>query len=844
MIGTGGGSIGKDQEVFTCDSYICPGAGREGRRVARMTDLPEAKLEEAIAYLRRFRPEGPWTLTGILPDGPTDTATFGPETEAEALAWLEARSGRMNLYYMVNPAMRPLAKKGSKEDVEEAVAFWVDIDPKEGEDPAEARAAAIARLEAFEPRPSIIVDSGGGVQGIWLLDAGVYIGGDIPAAEEIERYSQHLEGVLGGDRCHNVDRILRLPGTINLPNAKKRKAGREPRLATLEAERSSWQRYSLGEFTAAPAENAAPAAGQGKVQLEGIPPRLRDLDELPPAVTQRTRMLIVQGDDPDDEQRYASRSEVTFGVVCELVRAGCKDEEIAAVLLDPDFGISRHTLAQKSGPLKYAARQIERARAEVEEPMLRDLNERHAVIEMYGGKTRVVSWEPSEVNPSRKEIVAQSFDDFRNRYMNKRVQVGVTKEQAPVYAPAGKWWLEHPLRRQYRSVVFRPNEEVDEDEWNIWQGLAVKPEPGEWPLLRRLIVEGLAGGDESLAEYIIRWSAFAAQNPGRPAEVALTLIGGKGTGKGTFARVICRIFGQHGRHVAGEKSLSSNFNKHLHGCALLFADEAVAPGDRGAAGLVKAFITEEEIMIEPKGVDSFPAPNRLKVIIASNDTYVVDASDDERRYAVFNVSKRFAAPQGAGMEDDRMRFWRDLRTEIASGGTEAFLHDLLEMDLGDWHPRYDVPQTSALNQQRAAGLKGFDKVLFDILQSGDLPPLSNLRKIGSDQFVLPSRQLAEYGSNASRRKVSTNWIGNLLGPGQPDEAGVIHTPGLGFEKWERGGPKGWVLPTLSKARDAWDRCRFPWQWDASERWGFESAVIDQEAIDAEAKARPAEDGPY
>ncbi len=111
-------------------------------------------------------------------------------------------------------------------------------------------------------------------------------------------------------------------------------------------------------------------------------------------------------------------------------------------------------------------------------------------------------------------------------------------------------------------------------------------------------------------------------------------------------------------------------------------------------------------MIEPKGLNTFPAPNRLKVIIASNNTYVVDASDDERRYAVFNVSKRFAAPPGANMDDERMRFWRDLRAEIANGGTEAFLHDLLAIDLGNWHPRYDVPQTSALNRATGRRVEG------------------------------------------------------------------------------------------------------------------------------------------
>ncbi|OYX64266.1 MAG: hypothetical protein B7Y88_11295 [Sphingomonadales bacterium 32-64-17] len=277
---------------------------------------------------------------------------------------------------------------------------------------------------------------------------------------------------------------------------------------------------------------------------------------------------------------------------------------------------------------------------------------------------------------------------------------------------------------------------------------------------------------------------------------------------------------------------------------MLLADEAVPPGNRNAAGLVKNFITDPTIMVEPKGVDAFPAPNRLKVIIASNNTYVVDASDDERRYAVCKVSRRFAAPPGAGMDDDRVRFWRDLRAELDGGGIEAFLHDLLAMDLGDWHPRYDVPQTSALNEQRAASLKGFDRVLFDILESGDLPPLSNLRMIGDDRFVLPSRQLAEYSTNAGGRKVTTNEIGNLLGDGQPDKENVIHTPGLGFEKWDRGGPKGWIVSTLREARAAFDQRRFEWQWDDSDRWGYETAVIDQKAIEANRHESSGEDEPY
>lgn len=342
--------------------------GGVGENPEGLSDALQPNIDEAIGHLTWFRGEGPWTLTAISADrgGSIRTATFGPETEDDCRKWLEKQSAdEQNLYFMVNPARSALKSKAKKEDVEELAWLHVDVDPVKGQDPAEARAAALEKLHAFDPPPSLIIDSGGGLQGFWRLQEGLYVGGNIPMAEEAEAYNQQLETLLGGDACHNVDRIMRLPGTINRPNEKKRKAGRVPRLAST-VERHDDRVYGLGQFTAAPRVQidesdgiAAPA-----VKISGNLPRLKDLDELPETVTPRTRMLIVQGDDPDDQTRYASRSEVTFAVCCELIRAGCDDDMIAAVLLDPDFGISGHTLAQKRST-EYAARQIQRAREAV-----------------------------------------------------------------------------------------------------------------------------------------------------------------------------------------------------------------------------------------------------------------------------------------------------------------------------------------------------------------------------------------------------------------------------------------------------------------------------------------------
>lgn len=242
--------------------------------------------------------------------------------------------------------------------------------------------------------------------------------------------------------------MLRLPGTVNWPNKAKRAKGRSARLAAVV--RALGGKHPLADFPPVP---LGQPTGGGTVELPAdLPPA--DVEALPAHVDARTRMLIVQGEDPDDPTRYGSKSEVMWAVVNTLIRAGCDAELIAAFLLDPQLGISDHPLRQKRS-VEYVARQIERAREENENPMLRQLNEEHAVVDMYGGKCRVVSWQGSEADPTRQELVAQSFEDFRNRYMNIRVQAGQDKQGQPTYAPAGKWWLEHPMRRQFRSVVFQ-----------------------------------------------------------------------------------------------------------------------------------------------------------------------------------------------------------------------------------------------------------------------------------------------------------------------------------------------------------------------------------------------------
>ena len=312
-------------------------------------------------FLELVHPGGPWVLTAIpVEGGRTATETFFDASAAAG--WAEAQNALpRNVYWTVNRVRGSIDKKPKKEDIEEALFLYVDVDPRPGEDVAVERARIRKLLEDFQPAPSIVVDSGGGFQSLWRLDEPLFIGGTAERWIDAEAYNRQLEADLGGDHCHNVDRILRVAGTVNWPDGKKLKKGRSARRAELAG--GSGEAYPLHAFAPATEDGSKATATTGSAAVavrlpETLP--VIDVDALP--VPPRVRMLIAQGYDPDDAGRYPSRSEASWAVTCAMVRAGCDDATIGAVLLDRDLPIADHT---RDKGRAYVERQIERAREEV-----------------------------------------------------------------------------------------------------------------------------------------------------------------------------------------------------------------------------------------------------------------------------------------------------------------------------------------------------------------------------------------------------------------------------------------------------------------------------------------------
>jgi hypothetical protein len=424
------------------------------------------------------------------------------------------------------------------------------------------------------------------------------------------------------------------------------------------------------------------------------------------------------------------------------------------------------------------------------------LNQKHAVIANYGGKSVELSWERWPVNPAIMVPTFQALADFRARYMHRFAEVETDRGTEKV--AAGKYWLSHPARRTYDAVVFEPGEADDEvlsgNRLNLWRGFAVTPKAGgSWRLLLRHIYRVLGAGDRQAGRYIVRWLAWTLQHPDRPAEAVLVFQGEEGAGKGTLARAMLKIFGPCGLPLSDPKHLAGSFSGHLHHCVFMFLDEAFWAGEKAAEGRLKSLVTEETVMIEPKFVQPFQVRNLLHIMMASNNDWVVPAGHGARRYAVFKVS---------GERVGDFAYFKELNAELEAGGIEAMLWDLLRLDLGDWHPK-QIYKTAALAEQKQHSLRGLDAWIEMILQQGAVP------KVCSSKY--PNRCLSE-DLLASAREFDRFTNKSRIARKLQDV--------LGATEFNNQAARGWAFPSLAECRQMWEaRNGGQWQWHSDvEDW--------------------------
>lgn len=311
--------------------------------------VPKFIPDQARALFEILAPFGGIHLVYIHPKAP---AVYGRHFERDvdaALAAAEkANADGLNVYWTVNAVRRHCDKKPTKGDITHARFVHVDIDPpKTGGkfDKQEINAA----LSDLDNPPSFVIDSGGGLNAYWRLDD------PCENLASIEGINLQVRDYFGADACQNIDRVMRVPGTINYPNAVKRSRGRSESQACWAIEDEGTV-YDPAELASAfPAATSAPSADAAPIALPAhIEPQTPDTLGLGGLDPIRLAISEPPGRDRSGDGVAAARL---------MANAGMTDEQIVGTLLNAENAVAAHYLDQRD-PKRAAARTLQLVRAD------------------------------------------------------------------------------------------------------------------------------------------------------------------------------------------------------------------------------------------------------------------------------------------------------------------------------------------------------------------------------------------------------------------------------------------------------------------------------------------------
>jgi len=309
------------------------------------------------------------------------------------------------------------------------------------------------------------------------------------------------------------------------------------------------------------------------------------------------------------------------------------------------------------------------------EKVISELNAHHAIVSV-GGSVCILN-EVTDPHTGNRDVTYSRRADFCLRYANRKIEIPGGTPEKPQRIEISKYWLEHPQRRQYDSVVFAPSGTAPTN-YNLWRGFTVAPKKGSCERYLGHVRKVICSGCETMYRYVTRWMAHLVQQPTLLPERALLLRGRQGTGKNVFADNFGRLLGQHYMPLTSMSQLVGRFNGHLAEVLLVYANEALWGGNRQSEGALKAMISDQIYAVEPKYRDITKLPNFKRVIIGSNEQWAAPVDLDDRRFLVLDVPD---------VHKEDHTYFKAIYDEMHNGGFAALLYELQHIDLTDFDVR-------------------------------------------------------------------------------------------------------------------------------------------------------------
>ena len=297
-------------------------------------------------------------------------------------------------------------------------------------------------------------------------------------------------------------------------------------------------------------------------------------------------------------------------------------------------------------------------------------------------------------------------------------------------APVARLWIKSHERTIVDTIAYKPGEDKlkGTDYYNSWRDDGVRPlapppdhegSPEDWvePFLR---VYKNAVPDTLCRQLLLDSMAYIVQNRGARMEKSFLLIGDKqGTGKSLMVQVMGKIVGRSNFASIGESDFRSDFNSAYTAKEVVLMDDIYKMNETGMAKL-KRCITDETIMVNPKGVQQYEIENHAVYFLTSNEYVALPFDDNDRRILTVHFDPTVHHPTGS-------KWWDEYLGWLNDGGYAKIRWWLGQLDITKFNPNFLPPMTQAKRHMIQASMSPEEQWVQDLVDDPDIPLYGNKR---------------------------------------------------------------------------------------------------------------------
>ena len=245
---------------------------------------------------------------------------------------------------------------------------------------------------------------------------------------------------------------------------------------------------------------------------------------------------------------------------------------------------------------------------------------------------------------------------------------------------------------------------------NYWVPPTIQPQNGSCSLITSFLKRVICNGNQENFAYLVQYLAHMWQNPEEKPGVAVVLLGGQGTGKGTFFQLLANIWSKTTLQVSSVDHVVGGFNAAMERNLIITMDEALFAGDRRSMDRLKSMITEPTITIEQKYQPRRSVQSIHRFFAASNHEHFGNIEKDDRRFVFLRLSEEFKGDH---------QYFKDVHRAIEDPmQLAAFVHKLATTNITNFNVRAK-PNTDELIEQKLRSLRGFERFWYEVLCTAD-----------------------------------------------------------------------------------------------------------------------------